>query len=140
MEMRRDVGSLRTENGFGLISTMIAMVLLGIAVTALSSAGVYAIAVQTDSQVRSAATAIATSYLEQVKTREPKQVVTETPVTVNADGVNSAAGNFTRSLDVIDEPNLENTKRITVKVDYHTGRGRTGTVELVTILYVGVNK
>ena len=131
---------LRSKSGFGLISTMIAMVLLGIAVTALSSAGVYVVAMQTDSQVRSAATAIASSYLEQVKTREPKQVVSETSMKVNEEGVLDNAGPFGRTVEVADEKGLENTKRVTVKVDYRSGRGRTGTVELVTILYEGVDK
>jgi Tfp pilus assembly protein PilV len=119
---------------------MIAMVLLGIAVTALSSAGVYVVAMQTDSQVRSAATAIASSYLEQVKTREPTQVVSESTVKINEDGVDDNTGPFSRSVEVTDEAGLENTKRVTVKVEYRSGRGRTGTVELVTILYEGVDK
>lgn len=141
--------SLRSESGFGLISTMIAMVLLGIAVAALSSAGVYIVAVQTDSQVRSVATAIASSYLEELKTREPKLVVSESPTEVRADGTIMSAevaklveaqGHFVRSLDVVAEKGLENTKRVTVKVDYRSGRGRTGHVELVTIFYEGVKK
>lgn len=131
--------SMKSDSGFGLIGTMIAMVLLGIAVTALSSAGVYVVAIQTDSQVRSAATAIAASYLEQVKIREPSQVTSETPVTVDEDGLNDAAGPFARSLEVVDETGLENTRRVTVRVDYRTGRGRTKTIELVTILYEGVS-
>ena len=140
--------SLRSESGFGLISTMIAMVLMGIAVTALSSAGVYIVSVQTDSQVRSTATMIASSYLEQVKTREPKQVISEAPAEVRADGtmqaetakMAAAQGYFVRSVDVSDEKGLENTKRVTVKVDYRRGHGRTGRVELVTIFYEGVDK
>lgn len=127
-----------SERGFGLISAMIAMVLLGIAVTALSSAGVYVLALRTDSEVRSVATAIAASYMEVIKIREPGAIASEAAVRVNEDGAADGSGVYLRSVDVADEASLEDTKRITVTVKYPSGRGRMRTVKLVTILYEGI--
>lgn len=129
--------SLTSERGFGLISTMVAMVLLGIAVTALSSSGMMVLAVHTDSAVRSRATAIASSYLEEVKARQIATLASESAIKVNDDGVTNQAGRYIRSLEVAPEEKLPYTKRVMVKVQYPSGRGRTGTVELETIIYVG---
>ena len=129
--------TLTSEHGFGLISTIVAMVLLGIAVTALSSSGMMVLAIHTDSAVRSAATAIAASYLEEVKARGPKTLTSESALKVNADGMDSQNGSFTRSLEVAPEAELPYTKRVTVKVQYPNGMGRTGTVKLVTVIYEG---
>jgi Tfp pilus assembly protein PilV len=129
--------SLTSERGFGLISTMVAMVLLGIAVTALSSSGMMVLAIHTDSAVRSRATAIASSYLEEVKARQTATLASESAIKVNDDGVTNQAGHYIRSLEVAQEEELPYTKRVTVKVQYPSGRGRTGTVELETIIYVG---
>ena len=65
------------KHGFGLVSTIVAMVLLGIVVTALSSSGMYVMAVYTDSSTRSAATAIASTYLEEIKARQVKSLVSD---------------------------------------------------------------
>jgi Tfp pilus assembly protein PilV len=126
-----------SEGGFGLLSTLIAMVLLSIAVTALSSAGLSVLAVHTDSAVRSTATLIAASYLEEVKARGVTTVVAESGVQVNDAGVNDAAGHFQRSLEVATDEELQYAKRVTVKVAYPKGRRGTGVIELVTILYEG---
>jgi Tfp pilus assembly protein PilV len=128
---------VKSESGFGLVSTMVAMVLLGIAVTALSSSGMMVLAVHTDSAVRSAATAIASSYLEEVKARAPQALTSESAVRVNEDGVDDASGVYIRSLEVAAEEGLAYTKRITVKVEYPNGMGRKGKVELVTVIYEG---
>lgn len=128
---------LHSQRGFGLLSTMIAMVLLGIAVMALSSAGIYAVGAQSHSSVRSTATAIAVSYLEEVKTREAKLIISEEAVAVNEAGVVDEAGPYVRKLEVAKEASLENAKRLTVTVEYPTGRSRPGKVKLITILYEG---
>ena len=126
--------TLRSEHGFGLVSTIVAMVLLGIAVTALSSSGMMVLAIHTDSAVRSTATAIAASYLEEVKARGVKTLSSESALKVNADGMDSQNGNFTRSLEVAPEAEMPYTKRLTVEIQYPNGMGRTGTVKLVTVI------
>ena len=129
--------TLTSEHGFGLISTIVAMVLLGVAVTALSSSGMTVLAVHTDSAVRSAATALAASYLEEVKARRPSTLTSESATTVTADGMDDQNGSFTRSLEVAPEAELPYTKRVTVEVVYPNGMGRIGTVKLVTVIYEG---
>lgn len=129
--------TLRTESGFGLLSTIVAMVLLGVAVAALSSSGVFLMAIQTETGTRSTATAIAASYLEEIKARAPQALKSETALAVNEDGVVDATGRYLRSVEVVPAEDLPFTKRITVRVGYPRGRGRTGTVELVTLIYVG---
>ncbi len=126
-----------SERGFGLVSTIVAMVLLGIAVTALSSSGMMALAAHTDSSVRSTATAIAASYLEEVKARRPQTLASESAIKVDADGMDNQSGNFIRSMEVAPEPELPYTKRVTVKVEYPNGLGRMGTIKLVTVIYEG---
>ena len=128
---------LASESGIGLISTMVAIVLLGVAVTALSSSGMMVLAVHTDSAVRSTATAIAASYLEEVKARQPGTLASESATSVSSDGVKAQSGIFVRSLEVVPEENLAYTKRVTVNVEFPSGRGRTGTVQLVTVVYEG---
>ncbi len=127
----------RSEHGFGLMSTLVAMVLLAVAVTALSSSAMMTVAVQTDTSVRATATAIASSYLEEVKGRPPMNVVSETAVKVNDLGVYDPNGRFVRSLEVTDEEGLPYTKRLAVSVTYPSGRGRTGTLVLETVYYEG---
>jgi len=116
---------------------MVAIVLLGVAVTALSSSGMMVLAVHTDSAVRSTATAIAASYLEEVKARQPGTLASESATSVSSDGVKAQSGIFVRSLEVVPEENLAYTKRVTVNVEFPSGRGRTGTVQLVTVVYEG---
>ncbi len=128
---------LRSERGFALTNVLIALVLLSIAVVALSGSSILATALQTDSALRSQVTAIAASYLEEVKARRPATIVSEPPVRVSAAGVVDSAGVFTRSLDVFAEEGLANTKRLTVRVEYPGGRGRAGSVQLVTVMYEG---
>jgi len=128
---------LRSKRGFALINVIIALVLLSIAVMALSGSSILALAIHTDSAVSSTATAIATSYLEEVKARRPATIVSESPVRVSGAGVVDSAGVYTRSLDVVAEEGLASTKRLTVRIEYPSGRGRTGTVQLVTVMYEG---
>ncbi len=132
--------TLTSEHGFGLISTIVAMVLLGIAVTALSSSGMMVLAVHTDAAVRSTATALAASYLEEVKARRPQTLTSESALKVNADGMEKQNGSFSRSLEVAPEAELLYTKRVTVKIEYPNGMGRTGTVKLVTVIYEGEDR
>ncbi len=126
-----------SEHGFGLIGTIVALVLLAIAVTALSSSAMMALAVQTDSSVRSTATAICASYLEEVKARPPNALASESPTPVDEAGKDDPNGKFIRSVEVTTEEGLPYTKRIAVKVLYPAGRGRTGSVQLETVFFEG---
>ncbi len=139
MEVTRVVDRARSEDGFGLMSTLVAMVLLAIAVTALSSSAMMSVAVHTDSSVRATATAIGASYLEEVKARPPKTVASEAAVKVNGLGMDDPNGRFERTLEVTPEEDLPYTKRLAVSVVYPSGKGRTGTLRLETVYYEGEN-
>ncbi len=139
MEVTRVVDRVRSEAGFGLMSTLVAMVLLAIAVTALSSSAMMSVAVRTDSSVRATATAIGASYLEEVKARPPKTVTSEAAVKVNGLGMDDPNGRFERTLEVTPEEGLPYTKRLAVSVVYPSGKGRTGTLRLETVYYEGEN-
>lgn len=132
------VDKARSEDGFGLMSTLVAMVLLAVAVTALSSSAMMTVAVRTDTSVRATATAIGASYLEEVKARPPATLASETAVKVNDLGMTDPNGRFERTLEVTPEAGLPYTKRLAVSVVYPSGRGRTGALRLETVYYEGV--
>jgi len=128
---------LRSESGFGLVGVLIAMVLLAIGTAALGSSSRFAMALKTESQVRSTATAIAAAYLEEVKMRDLSKLVSEEPVRVNSTGHEDENGAFVRSMTVTPEADMEDTKRIMIDVRYPSGLGANRSVELITIVYHG---
>lgn len=135
--MTRRRSRLRTNDGFGIVSVLVAIVLVAIGVVALSSSSAFMISMQTDAAERSRASGMATAYMELVKTRPPGEIVTEAPVTLNGLGEPDANGPFTRTLTVAPEPSTTDAVRATVEVRYPSGFGRTRTVELVTIIFTG---
>ncbi len=128
----RRSASGRTRRGFTLISMMVAMVLLVVGVTALATANGSTIKLQTLAQNRTNAIAIARSYAEQVRTRDPWLVQTESAVRLNADGVPSASGAYTRRLIVRETRN--NLIELEVRVDYPRA---SQPVTLVTNMFRG---
>lgn len=126
-----------SEGGFGMVSILVAIVLLSAGVVVLSSTSVFLHSLQTDATVRSVASSIALSYMEQVKTRDRAALVAEEPVRVNEWGEEDDQGNFVRQLNVEPEPSVVNAVRLTVWVRYPGGMGRPRSVEVITIVYVG---
>lgn len=106
----------RHRRGFTLVSMMVALVLLVVGVSALATANGSTIKLQTLAQNRTNAIAIARSYVEQVRTRDPWLVETEAPVRLDGDGAASAAGAFVRTLTVRELRN--NLVEVEVRVDY----------------------
>lgn len=127
----------RDEAGFGLISVLVAMVLLAVGVVALSSSSAFLVSMQTDAAVRSTATSIAISYMEEVKRRPARALVSEGPTTVDETGQTDPAGRFVRKLTIRDDPSSPDVVQATVEVLYPAGFGRTKRVELITIIYRG---
>jgi len=127
----------RTDAGVGLVSVLVAIVLIAIGIVALSSSSAFMASLQTDASERSTAAAIAIAHMETAKMRKAAELVSEDPVTVNEAGVADASGAFTRSLTVEPEATVAGAVRVTVEVDYPAGLGRTRTVRLVTIIYQG---
>ncbi len=126
----------REERGFSLLSVLIAVILMGVGVAAVSSTSVYLLSLQTEASVRSAATGLAVTYMEEVKTRPTNSLASEAVQTINELGRPDASGQFTRELKISNGP-VTNSKLVEIEVTYPTGLGRRGSVELVTIIYEG---
>ena len=129
------------ESGFTLVTVMVAVVLVSVAVVALSGTSVYVLSLQTESTVRSAATGIASAYMEEVKTRRISRLASEAETNVNELGEDDAgpvsARLYVRTLVVKQGP-APSSRLVTVTVHYPRGRAKMGKVELVTIIYEGI--
>ena len=123
------------QDGFSMISVLVAVILLGVGIMGLSSAGMVVMGSHTEASVRSTATAIAVGYMEQVKQRPT--LASESAVAVDETGQTNGNGKFQRSLTVADEPNVVKSKRVTIEVKYPSGWGRVSSVKLTTIIYQG---
>ncbi len=128
---------LDLQDGFGIVSVLVAIVLLAIGVVALSSSSAFLVSLRTDASARATAASIATSYMEEVKRRPPRELASEEPVAVSETGAVDEEAVFVRALTVAPEPGVADAVRATVSVRYPAGFGRTRTVELVTIIYQG---
>jgi hypothetical protein len=135
--MRMETRPLRCECGFSILTVLIAIVLVTVAAVALSGTTVYVLSLQTESMVRSTATGIASAYMESVKTRRVSTLNSEAESGVDEVGDPDASGDYLRSLTVEAGPVLR-SKLVTVTVKYPRGSARMGRVELVTIVYEGV--
>ncbi|NIR45510.1 MAG: hypothetical protein GWN99_13975 [Gemmatimonadetes bacterium] len=128
---------LAGESGFGMVSVLVALVLLSAGVVVLSSSSVFMTSMQSEARVRSVASSIALGYMEQVKTRERAELTSEPSVRVNRWGVVDETGAFVRLLKVEPEASVVDAVKVTVWVRYPGSMGRPGEVEVSTIIYVG---
>ncbi|WP_353266404.1 prepilin-type N-terminal cleavage/methylation domain-containing protein [Gemmatimonas sp.] len=124
--------SRRARRGFTLISMMVAMVLLVVGVSALGTANASTVKLQTMAQNRTNAIALARSYVEQVRTRDPWLVQSESPTRLNSDGVVSGSGAYTRSMTVHELRN--NLIEVEVRLDFPRA---AQPVTLTTLLFRG---
>jgi Tfp pilus assembly protein PilV len=136
-KVRRALVPVIPEAGFGMISVLVAMVLLAVAVVALSSSSAFLVSLQSDASGRSIATSLGVGYMEEVRRRPPESLASETAVRVNASGVLDEGGAFVRTLTIEAEPSLADVLRATVEVAYPAGLGRRGTVRLETLIQRG---
>jgi len=122
---------MRRENGFTLISVMIALVLLSVGVMALARAGGEVAAARTTSAVKTNAVAIARGHMEYLRSRPPQDLTSESPVQVDEGGDINGAGAYTRWVQLTTETStLLNVKVI---VDYPRANEP---VEIVTLIYL----
>ncbi len=130
---------LAERRGFSLITVLIAVVLISVAVVALSGTIVYVLSMQSESTVRSTAAGIAAAYMEEVKTRPVATLASEAVVAVDNTGrtVSATEKPYLREVTVDAGP-VAKSKLVTVKVQYPRGTARMGRVEMVTIIYEGV--
>jgi Tfp pilus assembly protein PilV len=120
------------RHGFTLISMIVAIVLLTVGIMALGNANTNTIKYQTLAQNRTNAVAIGRAYLEEVRVRNPWSLASESAVQVGADGVASASGFYSRSMEVTEERG--NLLRVEVLVDFPRAEQP---VKLITYQYRG---
>ena len=120
------------RRGFTVVSMLVAIILLAVGMTSLATANGSTIKMQTLAQNRTNAIAIARSFMEEVRTRDPWTLVSETGVTLNADGQAAATGAYVRTMDVV--VTRQNLLQISVSVAYPRG---TQPVALTTSFFRG---
>lgn len=127
----------RSREGFSLIEVMVAMVVVSAGALAVAASMLTALSAGTMAGEQTRATSLAVQKLEELKARPPTSVDDEVPVTVDVTGDTDPNGPYTRWVEVVDESEgaAENTRRVTVVVQYESGKMGTRTVELFTILY-----
>jgi len=136
-KVRRAELPVLPEAGFGMVSVLVAMVLLAVAVVALSSSSTFLVSLQSDASGRSIATSLGIGYMEEVRRRPLESLASETAVRVNASGALDEGGAFVRSLTIEADPSLAEVLRATVEIVYPAGLGRRGTVRLETLIHRG---
>lgn len=129
---RRRRGVTRARRGFSLVAMMVAMILLVVGLMSLATANASTTTLQTLAQNRTNAIAIGRAYVEEVRTRDPWLVETESAARLTADGQVSGSGVYVRTLTVTEVK--QNLVQIDVKVDYPRGNRP---VELSTMLFRG---
>jgi len=122
----------RADAGFTMLSLIVSIVLLSVGVLAVSQTLTQSVAMQTVISLRKSALDVATAYMEEVKSRDPLTLDSESEVRVDEVGDLSTAGRFTRVLTV--EPISQHLKRVTVSVT----APRSSPVELTTVVWDGV--
>ncbi|MEQ1692207.1 MAG: hypothetical protein ABMA00_13035 [Gemmatimonas sp.] len=109
-----------------------AIILLAVGLFSLMGANAQTVAMQTLSQNRTSAIAIARGYMEQVRTRDPWSIVSESAVALNSDGQAASGGAFVRTLTVTTV--RQNLIQIVVNVQYPRG---AQPVQLTTSFFRG---
>ena len=122
----------RSDAGFGLVSVMVAIVLLSVGVLSLSQLLTQSVSMQTIIASRTTALDVARSYMEEVRGLDPLLVATTPEVRVNERGDEDANGLFTRELIItaVSLHLVEATVIVTLP--------RSNPIRLVTWIYDGV--
>jgi len=115
-----------------MVSMLVAMILLAVGLMSLAGANAQTVTMQTMAQNRTHAIAIARAYMEQVRTRDPWSIVSESAVQLNSGGQPTSLGPYRRTLTVTTM--RQNLIRLDVRVDYP--RGSTP-VQLTTSYFRG---
>jgi len=123
---------MRNERGFTLISVLIAVVILAIGILALAKTSAGVVRASTEAATRTEAVSVARAYMEDVRSRQPINLVSEAAVSVDRDGQLNVSGPYSRSVVVSDVSSNLKSVRIVV-----TMPNATVPVELVTLAYVG---
>jgi type IV pilus assembly protein PilV len=122
--------SNRGRAGFTLVSVLVAVMLLGVGLMAVSRALALSLKGQTQAALRSEALSVARIGMEQVRAADPRTLADEAPVSVDAAGRPAADGPFVRTVRVSERA------RNLVRVDVQVAYPRSATpVVLSTLVY-----
>ncbi len=122
----------RPDAGFGLVSVMVAIVLLSVGILSLSQLLTQSVSMQTIIASRTTGLDVARSYMEEVRGLDPLLVAATPAVRVNETGDEDSSGLFTRELTVttVSLHLMEATVIVTLP--------RSNPIRLVTWIYDGV--
>ncbi len=131
-QKKHELAVQRPDAGFGLISVMVAIILLSIGVVSISQVLTQSVAMQTIVAMRTTGLDVARSYMEEVRGRDPLTVTAEAEVRVNDRGEVDSDGRFLRELTIqtVDLHLVEATVIVTLP--------RSNPIRLVTWIYDGV--
>ncbi len=131
-QQKHELAIQRSDAGMGLISVMVAIVLLSIGVLSVSQVLTQSVTMQTIVAMRTTGLDIARSYMEEVKGRDPHTLLSESAVQVNDQGEVDSNGFYTREITV-------------TSVDLHLDEvvvivtlPRSNPIRLLTWIYDGV--
>ena len=131
-QQKHELDVPRHDAGFGLVSVMVALVLLSVGVLSLSQVLTQSVSMQTIIGSRTAGLDVARSYMEEVRGLDPLLVEATPAVRVNEKGEEDSNGLFTKELTVttVQLHLVEATVIVTLP--------RSNPIRLVTWIYDGV--
>ena len=132
LQQKQEPSVHRRDAGFGLVSVMVAIVLLSVGVLSLSQVLTQSVSMQTIIGSRTTALDVARSYMEEVRGLDPLLVESQPEVRVNEKGEEDSNGLFTKELTVttVQLHLVEATVIVTMP--------RSNPIRLVTWIYDGV--
>ncbi len=122
----------RPDAGFGLVSVMVAIVLLSVGILSLSQVLTQSVAMQTVIASRTTGLDVARSFMEEVRGLDPLTVAAVPAERVNENGELDSNGLFTRELTV------ETVSLHLVQATVIVTLPRSNPIRLVTWIYDGV--
>jgi hypothetical protein len=130
-ERRIQEAAQRADAGMGLVSVLVALVLLSVGVLSVSSVLTQSVAMQTMTAQRTSALSIAQTTMEQIRAMDPLTVTALPAMNVTEEGVADVNGVFIREVTIGDPG--RNLIEVTVIVT----APRSNPIRLVTWIYDG---
>lgn len=128
---RIEAARSRPDAGYGLVSVIVALVLLSVGVLSVSNVLTQSVAMQTITSQRTSALAIAHATMEQIRAMDPLTVTAQAAQAVDENGQPDANGVYTREVTL----GTPGSNLIEVTVIVTAPRSRP--IRLVTWIYDG---
>lgn len=122
----------RPDAGFGMISVLVAIVLISVGALSLSQVLTQSVSMQTIISMRTTGLDIARAAMENLKGQDPLTLVGQAPIRVNDKGEPDSGGAFTREITV------ESVAQHLIEVYVIVTTPRSNPIELMTWIYDGV--